>query len=1375
MSEAGGTALSPQAPQAAPHLSLADVLAAAAANDGSLAALLAAAAAAATTTGPAVSSVRTVPAQVVGITGEAAAIGPDGTVRMLKVGDVVQPDERIATDVPGIVEMRNDLLGKTAATSAEIDSVIAQLERGDDAIVPGAGLIIFGDSGSLQPGLRVDRVGESVTPLAFDIEVAAEAPPQPPEGETAPEEQGPSASIEVDPITQDDIVTAAEAGRTIVVTGSVGGDAQAGDTVTLVVNGVRYTTPVLPGNTFAVPVPGADLAADPDLTVDASVTAIDQDGNSVTATTNEPYGVDVTPPAAAITLDPITPDDVINAAEAAGPVIITGTVGGDVREGDTVTLVINGVTYTGLVQSGNTFAIAVAGSDLAANPDLAVDASVTTTDDAGNSATATTTGPYALDSTAPVASISVDPITPDDIITSAEAGEPITVTGTVGGDVQVGDTVTLVINGVRYTGLVQPGNTYAIEVPGAELAADPDSVVDASVTTTDAAGNSATASNTGPYAVQLAPVIDLSAAAAGTGYANLFNENGLPVPLSATDLSITADSPTLAGAVVTLQNPQPGDVLTVGPLPDGITAVIDGNTITFSGTASADAYEQALQSVRYENPNDDVALEPRTVQFTVNDGLQDSNTALATISINTVVLVSEPDGTNGYRFGLGNYAPNDLWTDNDSLGLPVRIDAFSADGSPASTFTFSTVDPLTNNSLGVAGTTRGYPTGVPGQIEYDRITGQSESLVVNLNGLATSATFDVASMNGTEDGGEVGRWVATYKGETVATGTFQTTTFAGFATLEIDTGGRVFDAVSFDARPTVNNTQAGDGSDYYLAGLTVEGADLVNSPYTITATDTLVVAAGSADTLLANDSDPQNDAFAITAIDGVAITSGQQLTLASGALLVINADGSFSYDPNGVFDGLPTGQVATDTFTYTVTDERGAVDTATATVTLVGLIAGNSAPEAQADSITMVRNTTADIVPGTLLANDTDADGDQLGILSVQDGVNGTAALVGGVVQFTPTAGYVGPASFTYTVSDGEGGSSTTTVNVTVNADPSPPEPAPDTLSVAQDSGISRGNVLINDRDVDSNVLTVTRFEVGGRSFAAGQAAIIAGVGVLQIFTTGNYAFTPDPGFVGPVPVATYTVSDGVLAAASTLSITVTPIAAEADSPLGANDMHTHGETAALFGSAGHGSEPAAERVAFADSSSYGYETADGGLGMMPALHHSAVARPNGEQIAAAQAPPATAAEAAPAAPSATATPHEPAAAQPAPSPLADTFNWRLAEAGHGAERGSNVPFAPAGGRDEILDLRDMLQSPAASGGLDRQLAFDGVGSSGPVLPRLPPAGGAESAHAQAGSAPMADQAAADLRGAIGFEPHTPAAIVIADQLQRNKMINDMA
>ncbi|MGV3654725.1 MAG: retention module-containing protein, partial [Noviherbaspirillum sp.] len=103
-------------------------------------------------------------------------------------------------------------------------------------------------------------------------------------------------------------------------------------------------------------------------------------------------------PQASITLDPnVTPDDIIDAAEVNQLIPITGRVGGDAKQGDTVTLIVNGVTYTGLVSADNTFHIDVSGADLAADSDRTIDASVTVTDVAGNSTTATTTESYTVD------------------------------------------------------------------------------------------------------------------------------------------------------------------------------------------------------------------------------------------------------------------------------------------------------------------------------------------------------------------------------------------------------------------------------------------------------------------------------------------------------------------------------------------------------------------------------------------------------------------------------------------------------------------------------------------------------------------------------------------------------------------------------------------------------------------------------------------------------------------------------------------------------------------------------------------------------------------------------------------------------------------
>ncbi|MGB3189234.1 MAG: VCBS domain-containing protein, partial [Limnoraphis sp.] len=64
---------------------------------------------------------------------------------------------------------------------------------------------------------------------------------------------------------------------------------------------------------------------------------------------------------------------------------------------------------------------------------------------------------------------------------------------------------------------------------------------------------------------------------------------------------------------------------------------------------------------------------------------------------------------------------------------------------------------------------------------------------------------------------------------------------------------------------------------------------------------------------------------------------GNQITLASGALLTLNADGSYNYDPNGQFEALNDGETDTDTFSYTVDDGNGGTDTATVNVTIDGV------------------------------------------------------------------------------------------------------------------------------------------------------------------------------------------------------------------------------------------------------------------------------------------------------------------------------------------------------------------------------------------------------------------------------------------------------
>ena len=85
------------------------------------------------------------------------------------------------------------------------------------------------------------------------------------------------------------------------------------------------------------------------------------------------------------------------------------------------------------------------------------------------------------------------------------------------------------------------------------------------------------------------------------------------------------------------------------------------------------------------------------------------------------------------------------------------------------------------------------------------------------------------------------------------------------------------------------------------------------------------------------DSDPDGGTFVVTAVS--VGTVGTPITLPSGALLIVNANGTFNYDPNHTFDYLPapgsgaSNLTINDTFSYAITGG----DTATVTVTVSGV------------------------------------------------------------------------------------------------------------------------------------------------------------------------------------------------------------------------------------------------------------------------------------------------------------------------------------------------------------------------------------------------------------------------------------------------------
>jgi hypothetical protein len=172
------------------------------------------------------------------------------------------------------------------------------------------------------------------------------------------------------------------------------------------------------------------------------------------------------------------------------------------------------------------------------------------------------------------------------------------------------------------------------------------------------------------------------------------------------------------------------------------------------------------------------------------------------------------------------------------------------------------------------------------------------------------------------------------------------------------------------------------------------------------------------------------------------------------------------------------------------------------------------------------------ITPATLLGNDSDPDGNAISILSVQGATNGTVALVDGNVRFTPSADYNGPATFTYTVSDGRGGLSTATVTLGIKAVNDAPVAVVDNITTNEDTRITI-NVLTNDRDVDGDSLSVTSATTSN--------------GTVVINANNTLSFTPAINFSGTAQIQ-YSISDGK-GGTSNAQVNVT-VAPQADAPL---------------------------------------------------------------------------------------------------------------------------------------------------------------------------------------------------------------------------------
>lgn len=210
---------------------------------------------------------------------------------------------------------------------------------------------------------------------------------------------------------------------------------------------------------------------------------------------------------------------------------------------------------------------------------------------------------------------------------------------------------------------------------------------------------------------------------------------------------------------------------------------------------------------------------------------------------------------------------------------------------------------------------------------------------------------------------------------------------------------------------------------------------------------------------------------------------------------------------------------------------------ATAPVNLI-IDAVNDAPVAELDSgFVTSEDTPLIIATSTLLANDSDIDGDALTISAVTNAIGGTVTLNGNQIQFTPNANFYGDASFTYNVSDPGGASDTALVTIRVMPVNDAPIVMTDIADVVGNEDQAVDFTLASDAfvDVDGDVLSYSASLANGNPLPTWLS-----------FDGQRFVGTPPADYNGVLSIAV-TASDGTATAAQQFNLTLT---AQNDAPV---------------------------------------------------------------------------------------------------------------------------------------------------------------------------------------------------------------------------------
>ena len=341
--------------------------------------------------------------------------------------------------------------------------------------------------------------------------------------------------------------------------------------------------------------------------------------------------------------------------------------------------------------------------------------------------------------------------------------------------------------------------------------------------------------------------------------------------------------------------------------------------------------------------------------------------------------------------------------------------------------------------------------------------------------------------------------------------------------------------------------------------------------------------------VLLDDTDADGDTLTVSGISGGSVGSAADGTYGQ---LTIQSNGSYVYVANkAAADALDDGDTATDVFTYTISDGNNGSDTATITITVVGI---DDNPVGVNDTGAVDEDATLSVNSGSgVLSNDTDADDSSSLTVSAISGGTVGQALTGTYGTLTlnsngsysyvaNTSGADGLAAsatatdtFTYTVSDGAGTTDTATLTVTVTG--VGPQAVADTGAVNENATLTvneASGVIANDDDnasYDTESLAVTNISSNGTSNSGNAAAAVTGTyGVLTMAADGSYSYVANTAAAEALDasdevtdVFTYTLKDDADKNSSTATLTIT-VTGVNDNPIAVDDTDSVNEDATI-------------------------------------------------------------------------------------------------------------------------------------------------------------------------------------------------------------------